>query len=286
MGSLRRHHRRTMTVTLLCLFLAIGLAAILVMRADALEIRLLEAHAVEKQHLIEELEARNAEMERFAYTVSHDLKSPLVTIRGYLGMLEKDLAAKQDDRVEGDLRRIKAAAGRMGQLLDEILELSRVGVQVNSHEQVSMSALAREAVDNVAGAITRRGVEVEIDPALPAIQGDRPRLLEVLQNLIENAVKFMGDQPRPRVEIGCRNDGSDVIFYVRDNGIGVAERYREKIFGLFERLDLGIDGTGVGLALVQRIVEVHGGRVWVESAGIGHGSTFCFTVAPPQGTLA
>ena len=278
MGSLHRDHWMTMTATLACLFLAIGLAAALVMRADSLEIQLLQARTVEKQHLIDELEARNAEMERFAYTISHDLKSPLVTIRGFLGMLEKDLAAERADRVENDLRRIKDAAGRMGQLLEEILELSRIGHQVNSHEQVSMATLAREALDNVAGAINRRGVQVVVDPELPTVLGDRPRLLEVMQNLIENAVKFMGDQARPQIEIGWRDGGSEPIFFVSDNGVGIAKPYREKIFGLFERLDAGIDGTGVGLALVQRIVEVHGGRIWVESEGLGQGSTFCFTL--------
>ncbi len=278
MGSLRRDHWTTMAVTLLCLFMAIALAATLVMRADALEIQLLQARTVEKQHLIDELEARNAEMERFAYTVSHDLKSPLVTIRGYLGMLEKDMNAGQPDRVAGDLRRINAAAGRMGQLLDEVLELSRVGIQANTEEYLSVSALARKAADNVDGAITQRGVELTIDPRMPPVVGDRQRLLEVLQNLIENAVKFMGEQPEPRIEVGWREDGAEVVYYVRDNGVGVDERYREKIFGLFERLDLGVDGTGVGLALVQRIVEVHGGSVWVESAGPGLGSTFCFTL--------
>ncbi len=283
MGSLRRDHWITMAVTLLCLFLAIGLAATLVMRAGTLEIQLLEARTVEKQHLIDELEARNEEMERFAYTVSHDLKSPLITIRGYLGMLEKDMAAGQSDRIKGDLRRIHAAAGRMGQLLDEVLELSRVGIQANSYEYLSISALAREAADNVAGAITQRGVELDVDPKMPPIQGDRSRLLEVLQNLIENAVKFMGDQPQPRIEVGWRQDDSETVFYVRDNGVGVAERFREKIFGLFERLDLGVDGTGVGLALVQRIAKAHGGRAWVESEGVGHGSTFCFTLPQAAG---
>ncbi len=278
MGSLPRDHRRTMAVTLACLVLAIALAAVLVMRADALEIQLLEARTVEKQQLIDELEARNAEMERFAYTVSHDLKSPLVTIRGYLGMLEKDMVAGDEDRMRGDLKRIHAAAGRMGQLLDEVLELSRIGRQLNTLQEVAISGLAFEAAENLAGMIAQRGVELEIDPELPAVQGDRPRLLEVLQNLIENAVKFMGDQPRPRVEVGCLIDGAETVFFVRDNGVGIDRRYQEKIFGLFERLDAGVDGTGVGLALVQRIVEFHGGRVWVESKGVGHGATFCFTL--------
>jgi len=108
--------------------------------------------------------------------------------------------------------------------------------------------------------------------------GDRPRLLEVLQNLLDNAVKFMGAQPQPCVHIGMRREGAETVCYVRDNGIGIAPRYHAQIFGLFERLDVASDGTGIGLTLVKRIIEVHGGRLWVESAGEGHGSTFCFTL--------
>jgi signal transduction histidine kinase len=278
MGSLRRDQRITMVVTLSCLFLAIVLAAALVMRADALEIQLLRARTVEKQHLIDELEARSAEMERFAYTVSHDLKSPLITIRGYLGMLEKDLAAHDEERLRGDLKRIHGAAARMAQLLDEVLELSRIGRQVHDPKPVATGSLVREAAENVAGAIQQQGVEVVIEPGLPVVEGDRQRLIEVFQNLIENAVKFMGDQPAPRIDVGCRQDGAEAVFWVRDNGVGIDKPYRKKIFELFERLDAGVDGTGVGLALVQRIVKIHGGRIWVESEGAGHGSTFCFTL--------
>ena len=108
--------------------------------------------------------------------------------------------------------------------------------------------------------------------------GDRVRLLEVYQNLLENAVKFMGEQTQPRVEIGAKRNGTEVACFVRDNGMGVVPQYHEKIFGLFERLDQRIDGTGIGLALVKRIVEVHGGRIWVESEGEGRGSTFHFTL--------
>ena len=119
-----------------------------------------------------------------------------------------------------------------------------------------------------------------IAPDLPPVTGDRLRLVEVYQNLIENAVKYMGDQPAPRVEVGTRHDAEtgETVFYVADNGMGIDPRYQRKVFGLFERLDAGTEGTGVGLALVTRIVEVHGGRVWVESEGRGKGSTFCFTL--------
>ena len=113
---------------------------------------------------------------------------------------------------------------------------------------------------------------------MPSVYGDRLRLLEVYQNLIDNAVKFMGDQTSPRIEIGAQQHDGEVVCFVRDNGIGIASEYHEKVFGLFERLDTVIDGTGIGLALVKRIVEVHGGRIWVESEGEGRGTTFWFTL--------
>lgn len=286
-GPLLRNHRFTLVVTLLCFVLAIGLASLLVLRADALEIELLRARTVEKQQLIDELEARNAEMERFTYTVSHDLKSPLITIRGYLGMLERDLQVGDEARVQGDLRRIDSASLRMTQLLEELLDLSRIGRQDGEHQEVSMSVLAAEVAEHLDGLIASGGVDLVVAPQMPVRRCDRPRLFEVLQNLIENAVKFMGDQPQPRIEIDFCSDVGDGVFCVRDNGIGIDQRYQSKIFGLFDRLDHGIDGTGIGLALVKRIIEVHGGRIWVESAGEGHGATFCFTLpTDPAATSA
>ncbi len=225
-----------------------------------------------------ELEAVNAELERFTYTVSHDLKSPLLTIRGFLGLLQKDVARGDAERVENDVRRIENAADTMQQLLDDLLELSRVGRQVHPPEEVPVVELAMEAADLVAAEIAERGVELEIMSSMPSIFGDRIRLLQVLQNLIHNAVKFLGDQPEPRIEVGVRQDGTETVVYVRDNGIGVEPSDQEKAFGLFQQLAGTKKGTGIGLALVKRIVEVHGGRIWVESEGKGHGSTFCFTL--------
>ncbi len=232
----------------------------------------------EKARVIAELEARNAEMERFTYTVSHDLKSPLVTIRGFLGALKKDLAEGRLDRADGDIGRIDRASARMARLLEELLQLSRVGRLVNPARVVSLGEVAKEAVELLAGPLAESGVRVEIAPDLPLAYGDRTRLLELFQNLVENAVRFMGDQPDPLVEIGCRRNGDTPVCFVRDNGIGIDPRYHEKIFELFERLDADREGTGIGLALVHRIVELHGGRVWVESDGPGHGSTFYFTL--------
>ena len=232
----------------------------------------------EREDLISELEGRNAELERFTYTVSHDLKSPLVTIRGFLGLLRKDAERGDKKRMEDDIRRIQNASETMMRLLDELLELSRIGRLVNSPEPVSISALAHEAAELLAGAIGARGVRVEVAEDRATAFGDRFRLLEVLQNLLENAIKFMGDQADPRIEVGTDVVDGMVRCRVQDNGIGINARYHQKIFGLFDRLDVQQEGTGIGLALVRRIIEVHGGQIWVESKGKGHGSTFYFTL--------
>ncbi len=231
-----------------------------------------------REKLIIDLETKNAELERFTYTVSHDLKSPIVTIKGFLGWLEKDIARGDKPRIQRDIEQIRDAAEKMRLLLDDLLELSRIGRLMNPPQTVPLDTVVREAVDLVAGQISARGVQVDIVPNLPVVCGDRPRLVEVLQNLLDNAIKFMGAQPEPRIEIGARQEAGETICYVKDNGVGIEPRYHHKIFGLFERLDQTVEGTGIGLALVKRIVEIHGGRIWVESAGQGQGSTFCFTL--------
>jgi PAS domain S-box-containing protein len=228
--------------------------------------------------LIAELEAKNAELERFTYTVSHDLKVPLITIRGFLGFLEQDALAGNIAQVKADMARILSAADKMQQLLDELLELSRIGRLMNPPEEIPLGELAREAVSLAAGRLAGRSVEVNIASDLPIVHGDRPRLRQVLQNLVDNAIKYMGSQPHPCVEIGARRDGEETVFFVRDNGIGIEPRYHDQVFELFAKLDHRSEGTGMGLAIIKRIVEVHGGRIWIESEGAGKGSTFCFTL--------
>jgi two-component system sensor kinase FixL len=232
----------------------------------------------QRQKLIADLEAKNAELERFTYTVSHDLKSPLITISGFVGFLEQDTQTGNLEGVKEDIIQINSAVAKMQRLLSELLELSRVGRLTNPPEEVSFEAITREVVELVHGRIEARGVKVEIAPDLPTVYGDRVRLVEVMQNLVDNACKFMGDQPRPRIEIGTRHSEVGPVFYVRDNGIGIDPQYHEKVFGLFDKLDPQSEGTGVGLALVKRIVETHGGRIWIESE-VSAGSTFCFTLA-------
>jgi PAS domain S-box-containing protein len=231
-----------------------------------------------REQLLEDLKEKNAELERFTYTVSHDLKSPLITIKGFLGMIERDALAGNLERLRGDLRRIGNAADHMKELLDDLLALSRIGRITHPPADIPLVSLAEEAAALLAGALKERGVELTIGRGLPTVRGDRIRLREALQNLLENAVKFMGTQPAPRIEIGARTAADAQVFYVRDNGVGIDPRYHDKVFGLFEKIDGKSEGSGMGLAIVKRIVEVHGGRIWVESAGLGQGTCFCFTL--------
>jgi chemotaxis family two-component system sensor kinase Cph1 len=236
-----------------------------------------------RERLIADLEAKNAELERFTYTVSHDLKAPLVTIRGFLGYVEKDIRAGNTARVRSDFERISVAIDRMAALLHDLLELSRLGRVVHPPEPVPFRQIVDRAVEVLRGRLERRGARIEMVADLPTVHGDCVRLVEIVQNLIENSVKFARDGAEPRIEVGHRGRDGDgkAVLYVRDNGIGIAPRHRERVFGLFEKLDPASEGTGVGLALVKRIVELHGGRVWVESEEGAHGSTVCFTLPCP-----
>ena len=227
----------------------------------------------ERERLIAELSTRNAEMEQFTYTVSHDLKSPLVTITGFLGMLAEDVAAGNLDRVHIDIGRIGSAAKRMLALLGDLLDLSRAGRVMGDPVPVPLQEIVAEARDQLSPLLGEGRVALAVEPDLPTVTGDRARLVQVVQNLLENAIKYMGPQPSPTIHVGTRSHTDRVVVFVRDNGIGVPRAYAERIFGLFEKLNPRSEGTGVGLALVRRIIESHGGRIWVESDG-NHGSTF------------
>ena len=237
-----------------------------------------EQSKLERESLIQELEAKNAELEQFAYTVSHDLKSPLVTIKGFLGFLKEDVVSGNFKRLEADINRIDEATQKMNNLLSDLLELSRIGRMMNDPENIPLKILVEEAIQLTEGRLQEHGVELVVSDSLPIIVGDHQRLLEVIQNLIDNAAKFMGGQTQPKIEIGVDGTDNDMpVIYVRDNGVGIEAEFHERIFGLFNRLHPNVEGTGVGLALVKRIIEFHGGRIWVQSEA-GKGATFCFTL--------
>ncbi len=231
----------------------------------------------ERERLIGELEKRNAELERFTYTASHELKSPLVTIQGFVQAIECELEDGDPQIALQDLARVSRAAERMRGMLEDLLQLARVGQVANRPEPVELGEVLREVLEGLPPTPEGR---YELPGELPAVLGDRPRLVEVFHNLFENAVKFAGEGqvPRVRVSAGAAETPGMVTLRVADEGLGLEPEYHERVFKLFEKFHTRIPGTGVGLALVKRIVEVHGGRIWVESEGVGRGATFCLTL--------
>lgn len=237
----------------------------------------------DRTNLIKELEAKNIELEQFAYTVSHDLKSPLVTMRGYLGYL-KNSAIKGDlVRFDYDLERVIQATNTMQDLLSDLLNLSRVGRIEETIENVPVKYTVEKILELVHNIYVDKKIEIIVQEDLPTVKVNPVRLREVIQNLVVNAMKFSAHQPAPKVIIGT--DGFDPatkfpILFVKDNGTGIDPQYHKKIFGLFNRLSNDVEGTGVGLTLVKRIVEMYGGKIWVNSDGQGNGSVFYFTLPP------
>ncbi len=232
----------------------------------------------EREKLIKELEHKNAELERFTYTVSHDLRSPLVTIKGFLSVILEDHRAGKSDRIEAFVTRVLKAADKMNQLFEDLLQLSRLERLDNQAVCLSLSDLLKDVIELLHGKITEHNITITIEDDLPSIIGNEAQIHEVFQNLIENAIKFMGGQKKPTIKIGGKGDGNFALIYIRDNGIGINPKYQERIFGLFNQLDKKIAGTGIGLSLVKRIIEIHNGKIWVASDGLNKGSTFYFTL--------
>lgn len=231
----------------------------------------------EREEVIQQLSRKNQELDRFAVRVSHDLKTPLITLAGFLGYLEKDIKDGDFERAVKDFSQINDAAKTMGKFVDELLDLSRVGRITNPPTNVSFDEIVQDALKAADGLLKAKQVQVEIDTSFPSVHVDRMRIIQVMQNLVVNAVKFMGDQSNPIIRIGLEETEGKHIFFVQDNGIGIATENQETIFELFSKLDAATDGTGIGLGLVKRIVEVHNGRIWVESE-LRKGAIFKFTL--------
>lgn len=232
----------------------------------------------ERKQAEEELQKKNAEMEQFIYTVSHDLRSPLVTVKTFLGYLEKDMAEDNREQLAQDIIFIHNAADKMKILLDELLELSRIDRVETPPVRVSFSEVVAEVLDALAGVIVERKVDIRLSDTDLMLIGDRPRLSRIWQNLIENAIKYGRNDSAPRIEIGVQQENGETVFFVKDDGIGIEPQYHSKIFGIFEKLNPKSPGAGMGLSMIQRIVEKCGGRVWAESEGSDKGSCFFFTL--------
>jgi len=231
----------------------------------------------EYRALIEELKAKNAELDRFAYAVSHDLKSPLITIQSFVDILREDLELKEAEKVESDLKYIENAATRMGHQLEDTLELSRSGRVVHPPKDVPFVEIVQEALEQTSVKLKSNNIEVSVADDFPTVHADKAKLVEALVNLIDNGINYMGEQSQPKIYFGYCIRDNETVFFVRDNCMGIEPGQHEKVFDLFYQVNKHGKGTGVGLAIVKRIIEVHGGRIWIKSEK-GKGCTVCFTL--------
>ncbi|MFH1563379.1 MAG: ATP-binding protein [Nitrospirota bacterium] len=240
----------------------------------------LEEANIELKTRAEELEVVNKELDSFTYSASHDLKEPLRGIASFSQFLLEDYLDKLDETGKDYLKRLSASANRMKSLIDDLLALSRISRIKNPYTSIDSNKLIKEVLKQLKSIIEEKKVKIEVDDELPFIFCDGIKIKEVFYNLISNAIKY-NDKKVPEVEIGVEGQRADgVVFFVKDNGIGIEEKYFEEIFGIFKRLHKGDEyggGTGAGLAIVKRVITDHGGNVWVKSTP-GKGSTFYFSL--------
>jgi light-regulated signal transduction histidine kinase (bacteriophytochrome) len=229
----------------------------------------------------EDLARSNRDLEQFAYVASHDLQEPLRAVAGFVSLLRQHYRGRLDEKADSYIDAAVDGATRMQTLIGDLLSYSRVGTKGRALEPTDAGAALKDALTNLRASLEESGAVVRVDP-LPIIQADAVQLTQLFQNLIANAVKFRSDQP-PEIRIGARREPDAWWFWVRDNGIGIDPQYTERIFMIFQRLHTrrAYPGTGIGLAICKRIVERHGGRIWVESQP-GQGATFYFTL-PDKG---
>jgi light-regulated signal transduction histidine kinase (bacteriophytochrome) len=232
---------------------------------------------MELQTLTDNLRRSNEELQQFVSVASHDLKEPLRMVSSYVGLIKRRYQGRLDEDADEFIGYAVDGAKRMEFLIDDLLRYTQVDTRTEPFRQVDMMEVMGSVLRDLEGPIKASGAVVLCE-CLPVISCDRSQMNQLLQNLVSNAIKFRGAEP-PRVEISCLEEGSHHIFWVRDNGVGIPEGCGERIFKMFQRAHrgLGYEGTGIGLAICKKIVERHGGRIWVESDG-SSGSTFFFTI--------
>jgi PAS domain S-box-containing protein len=234
-----------------------------------------------EQRVIErtaQLEAANKEMEAFSYSVSHDLRAPLRAITGFSSMLLEDYADKVDDEGKRILNVVKDNTLNMSALIDNLLNLSRIGRKEIERSKIDMDKLSQTIFNEIKATVPEREIQFDIKP-LPPTYGDEGLLRQVFLNFLFNAIKFTRFRENPIIEVGGYAEGSENVYYVKDNGVGFDMQYADKLFGAFQRLHSNeqFEGTGIGLAIVQRIIHRHGGRVWAQGK-VNEGATFYFSL--------
>jgi signal transduction histidine kinase len=230
------------------------------------------------------VQERTEELESFTYSVSHDLRTPLRAIDGYTRILKEEHADQLDEEGQRLLDTVYESTQTMGDLIDDLLTLSRLGRREMHRVPIDVCALAQEAFEELERAHPETTADLTFTcPSLPNAHADRSMIRQVLINLLSNALKFTRDEETPRIEIGAEDRGDEIVYVVRDNGVGFSMEYADKLFGVFERLHDDFEGTGVGLAVVERIIRRHDGRVWAEGTP-GQGATIYFTLPPSTPT--
>jgi len=255
---------------------------VLLLENSVLYARLVEAHESERRKSAE-LQAVNKELDAFSYSVAHDLRAPLRAVDGYAGMLEDTYAGRLDAEGRRLLGVVRASSQLMGRLIDALLNFARIGRQALRTQPVELDPLVNQVIDELRAGCGGRSIEFAVG-RLGSAMADAALLKQVLANLLGNAIKFTRDKSPAVVEVGCRREaaaGGANVYYVKDNGAGFDMRYSDKLFGVFQRLHRAeeYEGTGVGLSIVQRVINRHGGRVWADSRP-GEGATFYFTLQP------
>ncbi len=228
---------------------------------------------IKNEQIISQLADKTKELENFTYTVSHDLRSPLLTIKGFSAFLKKDLKKNDNENVFSDLEKIEFATVKMSDLIDDLLKLSRTGRLSVKFKDNSVTDIINEVTRLIQYSIINKKAEIIIDNEMPSIYGDREGIKEIYQNLIDNAIKYSQINTNPEIHIGY--DKIKSVYYVKDNGIGIQKDFIDKAFGLFTKYDQNTVGTGVGLAIVKRIIEAHNGQIWVETNN-NSGTSFFF----------
>lgn len=227
-----------------------------------------------RKHWKEELEKKTKELKSFVYTVSHDLRTPLISLEGFADILAEEYGDELGEEGKHYLERIHANVDKIDSFLDDLLQLSRIGRKEPPKEEVDLKEIAREVTEDLRSRLEEKGIKVETEDDLPTFYFERKRMYQIFSNFISNACKYMGEQENPRIGVGGEDKDGKWVIWVEDNGIGIEEDQKEKIFEVFQRENrVEEEGTGVGLAITKRIVETHDGKIWVESEK-GEGSTF------------
>jgi len=237
-----------------------------------------------KERLSQQLQAKVSELETFSYGIAHDLRSPLVSIEGFSRLLLEDIQNQKEENVQEDIRLLKSGVRKMQNFLNSTLEYSRAGHLIKRTRNVSFSKIVNEVITEFNEQISSIGATVSLAKTFPRVYVDRAMIIQVLTNLIQNSIKYRDKTVPLKIEIGHRLSEGEAVFFVRDNGLGIDASEAEKVFALFYRGTADGEGSGIGLTIVKKIIEAHGGRVWVQEGQPGKGTTMCFTLPRQHGT--